>query len=549
MLKRLILGVLSLLLLSPLSAQAQVQATSEHVIAVRTVDGAAEFYHTATGDSFVPRGMNYIRLADQTAVDGSHIRYQSAWNPGRYDSERTREAFAAMHADGYNVVRVFISTCCAEAIGDPAGGLTPEYLDNMVDMLRLAEEYELYVMLTTDDVPKTGGYTIAAHRECCERFAGYNVHYLSAAGLDANIEFWTDFVSGLIERDAPLNAIWAYSLRNEAFFAGNQPPLNWDSGSITTANGETYDMSDPAQKRQMMDDSMIYFIDNLRAAILELDPMALVTIGFFWPQDPNPIRIGDWRIINTDRIINESEADFIDLHAYPSEGLSFVEAMENFGVTGQENVPLVMGELGARRDAYHDADAAARSLVNWQVESCAYGFDGWLVWTWDANRQADFYNALFDEGQIDAALAPANRPNPCLLPVDFKVSLTENATATASGQQPGFPPANAIDGDSSTWWSAGAGPVQWIQIDLGTPSTIAEISLQTSQSPPGETTHRVVGIYPNGTRITLATISDYTEDMQWLMITPEQPVENIRYIAIETTISPSWVAWREIEVR
>jgi hypothetical protein len=39
--------------------------------------------------------------------------------------------------------------------------------------------------------------------------------------------------------------------------------------------------------------------------------------------------------------------------------------------------------------------------VDWQVESCKYGFDGWIFWTWDLTEQPDFFNALRDEGQIE----------------------------------------------------------------------------------------------------------------------------------------------------
>ena len=45
--------------------------------------------------------------------------------------------------------------------------------------------------------------------------------------------------------------------------------------------------------------------------------------------------------------------------------------------------------------------------------SCAYGIDGWLLWTSDTNEQPDLWNAMSDGGVIDQALSPKTRPDPC----------------------------------------------------------------------------------------------------------------------------------------
>ena len=53
------------------------------------------------------------------------------------------------------------------------------------------------------------------------------------------------------------------------------------------------------------------------------------------------------------------------------------------------------------------------STDSWQKQSCAYGIDGWLLWTWDTNEQPDLWNAMSDGGVIDQALSPKTRPDPC----------------------------------------------------------------------------------------------------------------------------------------
>ena len=55
-----------------------------------------------------------------------------------------------------------------------------------------------------------------------------------------------------------------------------------------------------------------------------------------------------------------------------------------------------------------------RTLVSWQTDSCRSGFDGWLLWTWDAaSEQPEWWNALDAGGAIADALSPALRPDPC----------------------------------------------------------------------------------------------------------------------------------------
>jgi hypothetical protein len=108
----------------------------------------------------------------------------------------------------------------------------------------------------------------------------------------------------------------------------------------------------------------------------------------------------------------------------------------------------------------------------------------------------------------------------------------------------------AVDGDPGTSWNSGGGPLQWIQIDLGETYTIAEIRLTVAQSPAGDTTHVVYG---SGTstgrfRDILHVFRGPTDDSDVLVFTPDQPIPGVRVVRIETTLSPSWVAWREIEV-
>ncbi len=126
------------------------------------------------------------------------------------------------------------------------------------------------------------------------------------------------------------------------------------------------------------------------------------------------------------------------------------------------------------------------------------------------------------------------------------IALGKSATASSQlGDQSG---SMAVDGDLGTLWNSGGDPTQWIQIDLGAPANIQEIRLSISQYPSGNTKHRILVKGTTGD-FTLATIFDgNTEDGDTLIFTPPQPLQNTQFIKIETISSPSWVAWREIEV-
>ena len=128
------------------------------------------------------------------------------------------------------------------------------------------------------------------------------------------------------------------------------------------------------------------------------------------------------------------------------------------------------------------------------------------------------------------------------------VNLALDAHMTASSSIAGSEPGKAVDGDPDTIWSAGAGPPSWIEIDLGTSQQIASIRLTVSQYPDGATRHRVsCAASPGGARQTLSTQTGSTRDLDVLDVALDPPV-SCRTLRIETLASPSWVAWREIEV-
>jgi len=517
----------------------------EHRIGVRFVGGVGEFYNRDTGEKFIPRGNNYVRLDPQKRANGDMQTYHSVFDPELYDRPEITTAFQEMHELGYNTVRVFVSQ---NTIGTSGGGLNEETMNNIVDFLALAKEYDLYVIFTQDWLPG-GKYGRMLNEDCCDTFNMMNANFLPPAGLRANIAYFQDFVQYLIDHDAALDMVFSYQLRNELYFNMDFPPLSMTSGLVTALDGKTYDMANMEDKKRMVDNNMVLWMDEVRAAILEIDPTALVSVGFFWPQEPNPARVGDERYINTAPAIWDSELDFVDLHPYPAAELSFEEYVENFGINGMQEKPIVMGEFGATTQNVPSVSNAASILMEWQVKSCEYGFDGWLLWTWDLYETNDFYSAKSGEGQIGDVLAPVNRADACQLgQFDFfENNVALNKSVTASRSLADEPPTNAVDGSGAQWGSA-APPIQWIQIDLGQPYTVNLLRLQVAQYPEGATAHDVYAGSSPDTLTLVHTFDGETVDNQLLEFQPDVPLTDVQYVRVTTTKSPSWVSWREIEV-
>lgn len=395
------------------SASANLVVLAPHSVGVRPTAAIAEFFDKSSGNAFVPRGNNYVRLSTLQDPKGNSVLAHSTFAVGLYDANRAESALATMQANGYNVARVFLEGCCQNTIGDPAGGLSSPYLDNVIDFLGRARAHGIFVMFTFSWLPAFGGY--GPNCPQYPQFNDVNLFKLCPGAVPDSVKFWQDFVQALINKKAAMDAVFAYELDNEYYYNSSATPLSWTSGTISTANGQTYDMGSASSRQKMMDDGLVYFTDQIRAAILALDPTALVTVGFFVPQGPNPTRAGDNRVIEVYPAMASSTVDFVDLHPYPVvQGLTIDQFVQNFGFAGyQEQKPILMGEFGAFQSAYPTVTDAAAGLRDWQIQSCAYNFKGWLLWTWDTDEQPELWNAMSQSGVINQALSPTTRPNPC----------------------------------------------------------------------------------------------------------------------------------------
>lgn len=128
-------------------------------------------------------------------------------------------------------------------------------------------------------------------------------------------------------------------------------------------------------------------------------------------------------------------------------------------------------------------------------------------------------------------------------------NVARGRSVAASAEQMPTPATNAVDGDPTSLWIAGDFAPQWIEIDLGAPVQVAAIRLGVAQAPrEGDTVHAVLGRSPEGSYRELHVFDGRTTDGEVLEYVPPTPWGDVRYLRVETRASPSWVAWREVEV-
>ena len=281
------------------------------------------------------------------------------------------------------------------------------------------------------------------------------------------------------------------------------------------------------------------------------DPTALITMGFFAPNSPNPWRDGDNRYVETAGLLSFSSLDFFDMHTDPAGELTLAQLAQNFGMNGHVTEPVIMGYVGASTWAYPQVSEGAIAVQDWIASSCSQGFAGWTYYGYypsPAGLADATWGFVDSQNFLMKALSPKVQPDACAttpLPGrNLALSKPVNVTESLPDQTAQM----AVDGNPNTQWSAGAFPTQWIEIDLGAPNTVGEIRLTVGQWPAGETVHQV---WVGASRDALRQVFEFSGrefDYDVLNYIPTEPLENIRYVRIVTTESPSWVSWREIEV-
>lgn len=539
---------------APSRLPSPVPAPEVHRIGTRVVEGAGEFYDTVTGEAFVPRGANYV---DVREVVPGQLWEDYVFGAGTFRPDLVREAFHHLAEYGYNTVRLHFDLCVQgpSCIGRAVGtGLNPEFLDHMVVVMNIAAGEGLHLIMAAGRVPRDGLYwdRFAVHHTFEEGLESLgaldeNGYYLHPAGIAMQAQYWRDLMSDLALRRAPFEVVLGWELQSEFWLHARKPPLSLDRELVTLPGGPTYNLADTEEKRRMIADATLAWMESLAAVVRETDPEALVGIGVAPSalQSPNPVAA---RYADVVPLLEAAPLDFFDLIT-PGVDWDLARQAGTLWSGAWQARPAILGQVTIPRGLVPSLDVAAVRAQEWIADSCAYGLDGWLVWEYHSRPEPESaWGMLSGEDELLEALAPANQPDACVetdLPL-YNLALGRPATASSSGAK--TPPEQAVDGTGAMWSAAAAAP-QWIEIDLGGPQTVGSLRLVVAQYPPGETHHQVWAILEDGSSTLLATMEGYTIQGQALEPVLVEPVPGVRAIRVETRESPSWVAWREIEVR
>jgi len=156
---------------------------------------------------------------------------------------------------------------------------------------------------------------------------------------------------------------------------------------------------------------------------------------------------------------------------------------------------------------------------------------------------ADGYGSLCPRAPLEAQSTAVDAQ-----PAADSENLALIGSLSASASLADSPPAYAVDGDPESVWNSGDYPRQWLRFEFETPRVITGVRLLTAQDPAGYTVHRIWGGDSEETVALLYEFAGNTSDGEILEIELPVPVDNIFILYVVTVESPSWVAWREVEI-
>jgi hypothetical protein len=398
-------------------------------------------YDGVTGKAFTPRGVDYVRLAK--APDGS--TYHSTFEPGQYSSATTQAVLNNIKtSSGYNTVRVFIDpgefTTPSHGISTGVSSTTPinaAYIANVADFIQRAAADGIYTIPVLSDIPaNTYYYNTAGSPKA--GIQGNNVLYLDPRYVAAKEEYMRQFVSalaGLLGSTAADSDVLAYESDNEVYFDTSKPPFSTLSGTLTSLDGLSYNMAVPADRQQAADANLVAYSLDMKKALTQSDPGALLMMGFFTNKAVGKTGFNgfttycstncksgvDYRVPGRAASVSiYGGVDILDIHVYPNSSSYSLTTDLNSIEYSLFAKPYIIGEFGAIKSVYaNNITTAAFAMKNLQVASCKLGAKGWLFWTWDTDTTTSlasqnlFYSLTDSRGAINGQLAPVARPDAC----------------------------------------------------------------------------------------------------------------------------------------
>ena len=424
-------------------------------IQTRIVYGKGEFYNFISGEKFVPHGNIYVDLEYFDPPDPRYIYWSlpegwwsASFGKEYYDSSKAEQDLEEMKNSGYNVVRVYVDSYFHDFNSVLNGErMNRDYLDNFVDFLRIARDKEIYAIPSWGYLPETYNDVIDL-KPAPENVDGFNAYFMHQGVIDAYGMYITDFLKEVEKRDSSLlNVIFGIEILNEPFFTTSDweknpaKPFSLRQGFVTPASGGTYDLSRVEEREKLIDDSTKYWLKQVFGRVKREYPSILLSAGgVFSPYatgrtgydglllDENGKVVGslfnDGRMPLKMSTLAESQfVDYLSFQGYPNPmDYSLVyDISKDMASIDINNVsldkPRIINEFGVAEIYYPTIDKAVNALLNQAINSCNYGFEGWVLFTWNTEIPGGDggWTAVEDGGKIKNALSPFLRPDICLL--------------------------------------------------------------------------------------------------------------------------------------
>lgn len=538
----------------------------QHRIGIRRVYGLGELYDQVSGTRFTPRGVFY-----ENVIAGYGGYQDRLFGVGIYDSAQVQADFERLSSAGYNTVRLRLDGCTRgpECLFSEGGTLNPGYLDNIADLMRQAQAQNL-VLLVASAGPQN--YTAASQPsenspgenspgEGSPFAEGRNAQILSMEGVEASQAYWNDLMAGLAGRGVPFEQVLGWEILEEFWVSVDQPPFTL-TGTLSAAHGLEYDMSDPLQVQQYTADATRFYIEQVRQVIQGYDPGALIGMGFLRPDFPNPARFNDYRYTDTASLLETAALDFFDLHISPGGDLDLGQAIQNFGLNTQNTRPVLLGRVGASLDRYPNALSAAEAVQEWAAGFCPVGVDGWMYASYQRppeNLSGGVWGFADAGAYLLEALAPLRQPDACTVGQLPSTNLAYRRPVSASAELAGASAEQAVDGGPA-FWSPGAPPPQWLEVDLGAPSSVARLRLVPAPPAPPEdyagssaapqstdNLHQVWVAGEDGKLRLEYTFTDLPPENGIFEVIFSPPLAEVQYISIYSQ-QEGFMGWQEVEI-
>jgi len=378
-----------------------------------------------TGAQFFPVGFNYIDLR----VDDVEVFWHDTFNPNHYDDATVSSNLAEIAAAGLNTVRVFIDNDVSTnsvVVAPTDTTLSSAYMQRVADFLEQAHSHGVYVLITFSLLP--GSMAYVPYLDTVANVGYPNTIFLNPGWITAERLYIRDFIQALgqIAPARLADTVLAFDPSNEVAFHLDHPPFTLSSGTVTPANGVTYNLS--TDKVRLIDEMAVYWVDQMAEEIHLQAPGVLVDVNTFTYYAVQR-SMGDFSLFGApgandwrDRYpfrpeaLAGSDADYYDLHVYTANSAGLQAELDSIDFPAVSNVwsaagkPMIIGEFGAFKDSLSLSQSVA-----WKRDEvdlfAAHGFQGWLYWTYNSDLQVRLWNAKSGNGEIFDALAEGAREN------------------------------------------------------------------------------------------------------------------------------------------